>query len=167
LRDTLRRMTFRTFTLLAVAAAAFASPQARKRADDPDMREIRDYRLSLEKIQKYIDASKALQKDPAASACFKDKPPGNQATIDLGQKQIEACPAAVADMKSAGLTPREFLVLTGSLIGNVFAMEMKRQGTIKQYPDSVSPENAAFLDQNYDKVKAMVAPLMGQGGSDK
>jgi len=108
-----------------------------------------------------------MQKDTAAATCFKDKPPGNQATIDLGQKQIESCPAAVADLKAAGLTPREFLVLTGSLIGNVFAMEMKKQGQIKQYPDSVSPENAAFLDQNYDKIKAMVAPLMGQGGSDK
>jgi len=160
-------MTLRTLTLLALAAAAVASPQARKRANDPDMREIRDYRLSLDKIQHYIDASKAMQKDPAAAACFKDKPPGNQATIDLGQKQIEGCPAAVADLKAAGLTPREFLVLTGSLIGSVFAMEMKRQGTIKQYPDSVSPENAAFLDQNYEKIKAMVAPLMGQGGPDK
>jgi hypothetical protein len=160
-------MRFRILTLLAVAAAAVASPQAKKRTDDPDMREIRDYRLSIDKIQKYIDAMKAVQKDPAAAACFKDKPPGNQATIDLGQKQIEACPAAVADLKSAGLTAREFLVMTGSLIGNVMAMEMKRQGTIKQYPESVSPENAAFLDQNYDKVKAMVAPMMGQGGSDK
>jgi hypothetical protein len=160
-------MTFRTLTLLAVAASALASPQAKKRADDPDYREIRDYRLSLDKIQKYIDASKTMQKDSAAATCFKDKPPGNQSSIDLGQKQIEACPAAVADLKAAGLTPREFLVLTGSLIGNVFAMEMKRQGTIKQYPESVSPENAAFLDQNYDKIKAMVAPLMGQGGSDK
>jgi len=43
---------FRTLTLLALAAAALASPQARKRADDPDLREIRDYRLSLDKIQR-------------------------------------------------------------------------------------------------------------------
>ena len=46
----------------------------------------------------------------------------------------------------------------------------KREGTIKEYPPSVLPENTALLEQNYDKVKAMLDPIMpdanDEGGSN-
>jgi hypothetical protein len=166
--DTLRPMTFRRLIVLSVLLTAVVA-QTRKRADSPDIQEIREYRLSLDKIQRYVDSYKIMAQDPAAAPCF-NKPPGNQPTLDLGQKQIESCPSAVADLKKAGLAPREFLILGGSLMRGVFAMEMKHRGQIKEYPPTaVSPENAAFLDQNYDKVKALTAPLMNQrsGGDDK
>jgi hypothetical protein len=155
--------------ILAVASAtlAAATPQARaQRAtpdNDPDMKEMRDYRLSLDNIQKYIAAYKALASDPTA-VCFKNNPPGNAKTLAEGDKIIAGCGKAAADISGAGLKPHDFLVMTGALIGDVMAVGMKKQGTIKQYPPTISPENAAFLEQNYDKIQVMLAPLMGGGG---
>ena len=145
-----------------------AAPQAKKNADsDPDIREIRDYRLSMEALQKFANAYKSMMADAKAQTCFKDSSPGNEKTLDLGEKKLNECPAAVADIKAAGLKPREFLVLTAHILGDMMAVELKRSGQIKAYPaDTTSPENAAFLDQNYDKMKALLAPMMN-GGADK
>jgi hypothetical protein len=161
-------MTFhRTLRLIGamVLAGGCATAQPRaKKADSPDVKEMRDYRLNMDAIQKYINSFKAISKDPAAKKCFDNSAPGNAPTLDAGEKIIDACPPAVADLKAAGLKPREFLIITGALIGDVMAAGMKKSGTIKEYPASISPENAAFVEQNYDKLQAMLAPLMG---SDK
>jgi hypothetical protein len=145
-----------------------AAPQAKKNADsDPDIREIRNYRLSMDALQKFANAYKAMMADSKAQTCFKDSPPGNEKSLDLGEKQLNECLAAITDLKGAGLKPREFLVLTAHILGDMMAVELKRGGQIKAYPaDTISPENAAFLDQNYDKMKALLAPVMN-GGGDK
>ena len=53
--------------------------------------------------------------------------------------------------------------MTGALLSDVMAVGMKKGRTIKAYPATISPENAAFLEQNYDKIQALLAPLMGDG----
>ena len=160
-------MTFRLLVSVAVGAALMAAaPQAKKNADsDSDIKEIRDYRLSMDALQKFANAYKAMMADSKAQSCFKDSSPGNEKTLDLGEKKLNECPAAVAGIKGAGLKPREFLVLTAHILGDMMAVELKKAGQIKAYPaDTVSAENAAFLDQNYDKMKALLAPMMNSGG---
>lgn len=153
--------------LIALLAAGMlaAAPQSgstHKQADDPDVKEMRDYRLNLDVIGRYVTATKAMMQGAAVS-CFKDHSPGDAPTLDAGQKIIEACPAAVSNLKAQGLKPREFLIISASLVGDFMAVGLKKQGTIKAYPPSISPENAAFVEQNYEKLKAMLAPLMGTG----
>jgi hypothetical protein len=154
----------RTATLIGVIllAAGGAAAQSRtKKADGPDLKEIRDYRLNMDVIQRYVNFFKAVTKDPAAKKCFDTDAPGNAPTLDAGEKILNSCPPAVADLKAAGIKPREFLIVTAALIGDFMAVGMKKTGTIKEYPASVSPENAAFVEQNYDKIQSMLAPLMG------
>lgn len=140
---------------------SIASAQSSARKSDPDVKEIRNYRLSIDVIQKYIGAFKIVNNDANAKKCFENNAPGNAPTLDAGEKILNACPAGVADLKSAGLKPREFLIITAALIGDVMAVGMKKQGTIKQYPDSISPENAAFIEQNFEKIQSMLTPLTG------
>ena len=41
-----------------------------------------------------------------------------------------------------------------ALMNDFMLVGMKKQGTIKEYPpNSVTPENAAFVDANFDKLK--------------
>jgi hypothetical protein len=152
--------------IATVLAAAFlgAAPQSAKRPDSPDMKEIRDYRLSMDNIQKFVAALKVISKDEAVKKCGAANNAGNATTLDLGQKQLESCPAAVADLTAQGLKPREFLLLTANVMGDFMAVGMKRTGQIKEYPSSISPENAAFVEQNFDKLKSMIEPLMNGGG---
>lgn len=151
---------------LAFAGAAFAGAQqpghhAKTAGNDPDLKEMRDFRLSMDNIQKYVAAFKALSNDPTAT-CLKDNPPGNAKTLAEGAKIIANCGHAAADIRGAGLKSHDFNVMTGALLGDVMAVQMKKQGAIKSYPDTISPENAAFLEQNYDKVRTLLAPLMQQ-----
>ena len=143
-------------SICLLAISAFAQP--RKRADSPDLKEMRDYKLSLDAVQRYVGAIKTLNADPAAAKCTNS--PGNAPTLDEGEKLLNACAPAVAAVKAAGLKPREFLILTAALIGDMMAAGMKKQGTIKEYPASISPENAAFVEQNYDKLQKILGPVM-------
>jgi len=162
-------MTFhRCFVLVSAMLIAHgeAAGQSRgKKADSPDLKEIRDYRLNMDVIQKFVQVFKTVSNDPAAKKCFDNDAPGNAPTLDAGEKLMNACPPAVADLKAAGMKPREFLIVTAALIGDFMAVGMKKSGTIKQYPDSISPENAAFVEQNYDKLQKILGPVMG--GADK
>jgi hypothetical protein len=149
------------FAGACIAGAQQAGRHAKAADNDPDLKEMRDYRLSMDKIQKYVAAFKALSNDPTA-ACLKDNPPGNAKTLAEGDKIIANCGHAAADIRSAGLKPHEFLVMSGALLGDIMTVQMKKEGTIKTYPDTISPENAAFLEQNFDKVQALLAPLTQQ-----
>ncbi len=142
--------------------AALGSAQSARRAETPDGKEIRDYRLNMDNIERYLNAFKLVSNDAASKKCFDNNPPGNAPTLDAGEKLLNSCPAAVAILKNAGLKPREFMVITGALFADYIAVGMKRQGTLKQYPATISPENAAFIDQNFDKLQTMIAPLSKQ-----
>jgi len=160
----MRRITYLGLGFALAIAGLAAAPQASSHRqtgeNDPDLKEMRDYRLSLDNIQKYVAAFKAMAGDPTAT-CLKNNPPGNAKTLAAGDKIIAGCGRATADIKGAGLKPHEFMVMSGALLGDLMAVGMKKQGAIKEYPAEISPENAAFLEKNYDKVNALLAPLMG------
>ena len=152
------RMTFhRTVVLLGgIALAEFVCAQGAKNA--ADMKEIRDYRLSMDNIQKYLNAFKILNADAAAKKCG-DTSNNSAKTLDDSEKALKTCSAAVADLAQAGVKPREFVVMTGALMGDFSLVSMKKAGQIKDYPPSISPENAAFLEQNFDKLQAMMSSM--------
>jgi len=161
--------------LLLVCAPAKAAPQAAPHAtpprgnppDDADSREYRNYRLTLESVNKFVAASKALVKlshdNPELEKQMEAQ--SDARTIDEAVKTTEKYPAVTAAIKSAGLTTRDFVVMTGTLMGAQMAVGMKKQGQIKQYPPSVSPENAAFVEQNWDKLNAMMRSVAESSGS--
>jgi len=157
---TLRRTVASIAALLFAAGAAVAQSSAKK-VDSADLKEIRDYRLNMDNVQKFVRVVKAGMNDEGAKKCFHDNEPGNAQSLDAGEKVINSCPAAVTLLKANGLKPREFLVALAAIIGDFTAVSMKKSGAIKEYPPAILPENAAFIEQNYDKLQAMLAPLQG------
>jgi uncharacterized membrane protein YukC len=54
-------------------------------------------------------------------------------------------------------------VISLALLNDVMIVGMKKQGLIKEYPsDAITAENAAFVEQNYDKLQQALAPLTPQ-----
>lgn len=149
-------------SVLLLAGALGAQTRAKKPLD-PDLKEMRDYRLNLDVVQRFVRAADAIGKDPVAKKCFEHNSPGNAPSLDAGEKLMKDCPASISILSSTNLKPREFLIITAAIIGDVMAVGMKRSGTIKEYPETVSPENAAFVEQNYDKLQTLLAPVMGGG----
>lgn len=138
--------------ILALSVSSFAQTAAQNARD---LKEIRDYRLNMDVITRYVDAMKKVTADPGVKKCGDIS--SGAGTLDAGEKNLNACAPATAILRAANLKSREFIVLTGALMGDMMAVGMKKQGAIKQYPTSLSPENAAFIEQNYAKLQAMLS----------
>jgi hypothetical protein len=147
----------RTLAVILPLVAVAQAPA--KKAETPDRKEIHEYRLNMDVVQRYLGAFKLISNDAAVKKCFNNDAPGNAPTLDIGEKRLSGCPAAVAILKPAGLKPREFMVITGALFSDFIAVGMKREGKLKEYPPTISPDNAAFIDQNFDKLQALIAPI--------
>jgi hypothetical protein len=167
-----RRVAAGTLALCLVAPAGYAGsgptpqrPQAGAAGRDPDMQEIRGYRLTMGAVQQFVAASQAVTASPAVKTCMDKSRPGNAPTLTEGERRIAACPGATALLQSHGLKPREYLLLMTHVVGDVTAVAMKRAGNISSYPDTLSPENAAFVEQNFDKLQAMLGQLGGATSS--
>ena len=135
-------------------AAAQAPP------DSPDLVEARKYTLTMDKVQKLIAAFDAVNKLTAANPALKakmDADSGPNLTIDQRARSIDAnYPQVAAAIHAQSLTTREFIVVTMAFINDVTFVGMKKQGVIQAYPpNSITPENAAFVEANFDKLQQM------------
>jgi|HubBroStandDraft_6_1064221.scaffolds.fasta_scaffold1180497_1 hypothetical protein len=156
--------------VLLLGAAAISAPQAAPPRGNPpadaDSKEYRSYHLTMENVGKFVAASKALVKlshdNPDLEKDMESQ--SDARTIQDAVRTTEKYPAVTAAIKSAGLTTRDFVVMTGTLMGAEMAVGMKKQGQIKQYPPSVSPENAAFVEQNWDRLNAMMKAVAESSG---
>ncbi len=151
--------------LLLVRCEAVAQAQEKPAAQEKptaqevlDMKEVRSFRLTVDNLSKYDAASRAIAKaikdNPGIKDQMEDQTPDHP-SIDSSVKELDKYPPIVAAIASAGLSKRDYIVMTGTLMVTVLAVDMKRQGQLKAYPATISPENAAFVEKNFDKVAAI------------
>ena len=159
-----------SLTLVAAAAVMLGAAQAGKAAGgDPDATEVYNYRLTMDKIQKAAAATDAINKYLSANPAVKSQMDGedqNGKTLDERAKNLDTkYPQVAAIIKSHGLTTREDILVTQAFISGIMMVGMKKQGVIKDYPpNSVSPQNAAFLEQNFDKLQNLSGKMMPPQG---
>jgi hypothetical protein len=151
--------------VLALSATLHAAPLAAQAPDSPDLAEARKYTLTMDKVQKLVAAFDAVSKLTAANPALKakmdaDSSSGNL-TIDQRAKNIDTnFPQVAAAIHAQGLTTREFIIVSIAFINDVSFVGMKKSGMIKDYPpNSVTPENAAFVEANFDKLQQMSQKL--------
>jgi hypothetical protein len=146
------------FLLLGMSVSAASQDEKSSARVEAEKHEVRNFVLTSDKLDKYAEAVKAIRKvqkdDPALKKQMDDdnsKNPSN--TIAGSVATIEKYPPVVNALKIAGLTPRDFVVMTYTLINAAAEVQMKKAGTIQQYPDSALPENVSFVEKNYDRIK--------------
>jgi hypothetical protein len=120
--------------------------------------------LSMEKIDRLIAATDALNKLLASDPAFRKKMDSNteeDRSIDQKARRIDAeFPQAAAVLHATGLSTREYIVLSLAFINDVMFVGMKKQGSIKEYPpNAITPENAAFVEQNFDKLQEIARKI--------
>ena len=143
---------------LTLTAALHAAAQGPAAADNnPDLIEARRYVLTMDKIEKLAATMDAINKLTASDAALKSKMDADNGSkpIDQRAKDIDTnFPQVAAIIHAHGLTTREFMVATIAFINDVTFVGMKKQGMIKDYPpNSVTPQNAAFVEANFDKLQ--------------
>lgn len=157
-------------SLLAVAAilvlttAAIATPRTPAGDDSPDVQEVRHYRLTLDTAEKTATAMQSINRlvasNPSMKAAMDASTTGKKPITQQAQDIDAKYPQVAAIIHANGLATREFIVATGAIINDVGWVGMKKQGMVKAYPPNmITPENAALVEQNWDKFQALAAKM--------
>jgi hypothetical protein len=144
-------------------AGSVAAQQGKKgaQASDPDQVEMTGFHLNLDNLERFAAASKGMMKYPKEKQSLQDamSDSADARTISGMVRTVEKYPALAREIKSAGLTVRDYSVMSGTLVTTAMAVGMRKQGILPQIPPTVSAENAAFVEKNYDKIDALMKSL--------
>ena len=154
--------TAKTDTAAPVTTASAASAgSASGSSADSDLADVQNYHLTMDKVDKFLAAQRNLalrMKDmsPEEREAIKaraDADDSNDDSMEDMQRKIEAEPALASAIRDAGLSPREYTVLTISMMQSAMAA-----GVLKMRPkdnqDSLvremkaNIENVRFMQQN-------------------
>ena len=143
-----------------------ASPASQAQANE-DLNDVSKYKLSMDKIDKYIQAQKNMAAkmkamSPAEREAFKNGDNdlnGANASIDQMVAKIEKVPPMVDAIKDAGLSPREWVMVTFSMMQTGMAAAV-----LKMRPNDnqdslmremkVNPDNVKFFNEHEAEITA-------------
>lgn len=144
----------------AAATSASASGGTAQTADE-QLADLGAYRLSMDKYDKYLAAQRNIMKKAQALSPSErqameargDSRSKADGSLDDMVRNVESEPMMVAAVREAGLSPREFTMITMSMMQSAMAA-----GVVKMRPkdnrDSLiramkaSPENVSFMSEN-------------------
>jgi len=145
------------FLVLAVSIVAVA-------AQDADTQEVQRYALTDAGLAKYTQATQKLAALPTGPVNCNDD--GDDAkSLDAMVAEISAKPGAQAAIQSAGMTPREYVVFSMSLLQNgIAAWAVKQPGG--SLPAGVAKANVDFVNRHDADLKKLEAMSQGAECSD-
>lgn len=151
-----------TISFTGTLTAQVKKPQQ----DSADQKELYNYALTMDKIQKLGNAIRGLN-DLSKQHPELNSDSSSDKTIDQVVQKIQKYPEAIVVLSKSSLTPREFAVGSMTLIQAALAVGFKKAGTYKEYPPEmlklVSPANLAFVEQHYDDIGKVIPELSGSG----
>ena len=147
----------------AVASTPTASAPGAASSDDGDLSDVQSYRLTMDKVDKYLAAQRNLglrmkSMSPEEREALKARADAESDTdggesLDAMARRIDAEPALASAVREAGLSTREYAVLTMALVQSSMAA-----GVLKTRPNEnqdslvremkANTENVRFIQQN-------------------
>jgi hypothetical protein len=161
--STLARTMTSIALLLLCSSPTFAQAARRKAADDPDMKELASYTLTMDGLNKVDAANKAMiaaiKKDPSLKPKDDDDSTGDAKTLTDMEKKINGMPVMAAALKQAGMSARDYAKFMMAMMQASFA-EMAKQMSAKagkpfQTPEGVNPANITFVEQHQADLKKL------------
>jgi hypothetical protein len=155
---------FTCVVVLAFSTFAQAVPLPGSKGDnDPDTVEVRQYRLTMDKAEKAATATQEFYQLVASNPALKAQVDAEDEDKSISEKvktYETRFPQAIPILRRNGLATREYIVVCLAMLNDIMIVGMKKQGSIKDYPaGSITPENAAFVEANYDKLTALAAKM--------
>lgn len=148
--------------VLVCCSAASAQSARRSAADDPDMKELASYTLTMDALNKVDAANKAMiaaiQKNPALKPKDDDST-GDAKTLGDMERKIDGIPVMASSLKQAGISARDYAKFTMAMMQASFALMAKqmsaKSGKPFQTPAGVNPANITFVEQHQAELKKM------------
>ena len=139
------------------ASQTAAAPATAAQAQE-DLQDVTKYRLSMDKIDKYIQAQRNIAAKyktmtPEQRQALKDRGDSNDAsdpnaTLDQMAARIEKEPVLVDAIKAAGLSAREFMMITLSMMQTGMAASVA-----KMRPNDNQDSLIRAMQANPDNIK--------------
>lgn len=143
------------------ATATARAPSASTQSGDEQLADIAEYKLTMDKYDKYIAAQrnialKAKDLSPAEKEAFRkraDARGDNNASLDDMARNIESEPLMTSAVREAGLSPREFTMITMAMMQTAMAASVAKMRP-KDNQDSLiremkaNPDNVKFWQSN-------------------
>lgn len=160
------KLTMPKVKQMAAATLAYAQAQSR----DPRMQARRQREKEVaaleaksaarltEADQKRLEELRAKLEAEDADAARRGDDVEPKTLGDMARR-IEREPDLATAIRGAGLTTREYSMLTLSFFNAMFAHGMKKAGTIKQLPADILPENIVFIESNEAELNGLFAQL--------
>ena len=136
---------------LAALGISIISPTPAS-AQDADTQEVLRFTLTEAGLAKYTQATQKLQALSGATGGCDDED-DSQSINDMVAK-LKAIPGAQASVQSAGMTPRDYVVFSMSLLQNgIAAWAVKQPGG--SLPPGVSKANVDFVNRHDGELKKL------------
>lgn len=151
---------------MAVATLAYAQAQSRNpqvqarrnREKELTALEAKSAARLTEAEQKRLEELRAKLEAEDADAARRGDDQEPKTLGDMARR-IDREPDLANAIRSAGLTTREYSMLTLSFFNAMFAHGLKKAGTIKELPADILPENIAFIQSNEAELNQIFAQL--------
>lgn len=138
------------------AASGSAAPPASSQTMDEQLADLSEYRLSMDKIDRYIAVQRNLAKRAAAMSPeerqamkekFENRDNAN-ASLDDMTRNIAEHPMMNAAVREGGLSPREFTMITMSMMQSAMAASV-----LKMRPNDNQDSLAREMKVNVDNIR--------------
>ena len=154
--------------MLALLAAVLGQQAHSATGGDADLRELARYQLTMADVRKYAAANANLAKHPKAEQedeNAEDDEADDDESLDEMAARIEKIPEARKAIEAAGLTARQFAVITMALFQASLAQYAIDQGADPAKiarETGVNPANIRFVKEH----KAELEQMKNLGSSD-
>ena len=145
----------------SASASTSGTPAASNNTANEDLADITKYRLTMDKIDKYLAAQrnlaqKAKELTPAQRAALEARNENSgdpNQSMDEMVRRIEKEPIMVDAIKDAGLSPREFMMITMSMMQTAMAASVAKMRPNDNQDSLIremkaNPDNIKFYNQN-------------------
>lgn len=141
------------FVVAICGMPTHASPKG-----DADVRELSRYELTMADLRKYAAANATLAKQPKAESEEDGDEDRNNESLDDMATRVGRVPEARKAIEAAGLTPRQYAVITMALFQAAFAQFAVDQGAdpAKVARDAgVNPANLRFVKEHKQELEKL------------
>lgn len=152
-----------------LAMPLHAAAQHHSAANDPDMVEVRNYQLSMDKIHRLAGVYEKLEALYKANPGLKKElisgsdDAKNQNMTQLAHEIDAKFPMAAPIFLTGGFSTREFIVASIAVFSDAMIVGMKDAGQIKEYPpNTILPANAALLEQHKTELESLMKNMTSQ-----
>jgi hypothetical protein len=136
-------------------AAAPAATVSQAPAEDADVE------LTMDKVEAWIAASKNLAAAEQADASLDSAMNASEEDGVQYAARLESTPKLRAAIEQAGMSARDYALVSESLVASLMAVGAVEAGALKEIPEGMNPKHIEFVRAHRAEIETMMQQAQG------